>query len=155
MRAAVIRAPGGTPILEQFADPQLGPGLSVGTLGPASTISASALRNKLVTLVGQGMVGTPAEVRRSAYAELMRHALDGKLTLDLGQTRLDDISETWGLLKAGPRCKLVVKPLPVGPLVQVNHPHSAMSAHLAEGKPSAVTLVQPIGFRLGTGRGKE
>jgi hypothetical protein len=85
------------------------------------------------------MVGTPAEERRSAYAELMRHALDGKLTLDLAQTRLDDVSETWGLLKAGPRCKLVVKPLRVALLVQANHPHPAMSAHLAEGEPGAVT----------------
>ena len=78
--------------------------------GPASTITASAIRNNVLTLVGQGMAATPAEVRRSAYAELMRHALDGNLTLDLRQTRLDDISATWGLLKAGPRCKLVVKP---------------------------------------------
>jgi NADPH:quinone reductase-like Zn-dependent oxidoreductase len=78
--------------------------------GPASTITASAIRNKLLTLVGQGMVGTPEEVRRSAYAELMRYAMDEKLTLDLEQTRLDDISETWGLLKAGPRRKLVVTP---------------------------------------------
>jgi NADPH:quinone reductase-like Zn-dependent oxidoreductase len=78
--------------------------------GPASVITASAIRNKLLTLVGQGMVGTPDEVRRSAYAELTRHAMDGKLTLDLEQTRLDDISETWGLLKAGPRRKLVVTP---------------------------------------------
>jgi NADPH2:quinone reductase len=83
--------------------------------GPASSITASALRSKLLTLVGQGMVGTPAEVRRSAYAQLMRHALDGQLTLDLEQTRLHDISETWGLLKAGPRYKLVVKPLRAGP----------------------------------------
>src|ERR1700743_1937956 len=36
MRAAVIRASGGTPILEQFADPQHGPGLSVGTLVAAA-----------------------------------------------------------------------------------------------------------------------
>jgi NADPH2:quinone reductase len=78
--------------------------------GPASMITASAIRNKLLTLVGQGMVGTPDEVRRSAYAELMGHAMDGRLTLDLELTRLDDISETWGLLKAGPRRKLVVKP---------------------------------------------
>jgi hypothetical protein len=73
-------------------------------------ITASAIRNKLLTLVGQGMVGTSDEVRRSAYAELMRHAMDGKLTVDLEQTRLDDISETWGLLKAGSRRKLVVNP---------------------------------------------
>jgi NADPH:quinone reductase-like Zn-dependent oxidoreductase len=78
--------------------------------GPASVITASAIRNKLLTLAGQGMVGTPDEARRSAYAELMRHAVDGKLTLDLEQTRLDDISETWGLLKAGPPRKLVVTP---------------------------------------------
>src|SRR5689334_19886176 len=47
--------------------------------GPTSTITAAAIRNKLLTLVGQGMGGTPAEVRRSAYAQLMRHTLDGKL----------------------------------------------------------------------------
>ena len=78
--------------------------------GPTSTITASAIRNKLLTLVGQGTVGTPADVRRSAYAQLMRLAADGKFTLDLEQTRLDDISQTWEHLKAGPPRKLVVTP---------------------------------------------
>jgi NADPH:quinone reductase-like Zn-dependent oxidoreductase len=32
MRAAVVRQPGATPVLEQFTDPQPGPGVSVGTL---------------------------------------------------------------------------------------------------------------------------
>ena len=78
--------------------------------GPTSTITAAAIRNKLLTLVGQGTVGTPAEVRRAAYAQLMRHATDGKFTLDLEQTRLDDISQTWEHLKAGAPRKLVVTP---------------------------------------------
>jgi hypothetical protein len=78
--------------------------------GPTSTIDAAAIRNKLLTIVGQGTVGTPAEVRRSAYAQLMRHAVDGKFTLDLEQTRLDDIGQTWEHLKAGPPHKLVVTP---------------------------------------------
>jgi NADPH:quinone reductase-like Zn-dependent oxidoreductase len=78
--------------------------------GATSTITAATIRNKLLTLVGQGTVGTPAEVRRSAYAQLMRHATDGKFTLDLEQTRLDDISQTWELLKTGPPRKLVVTP---------------------------------------------
>ena len=78
--------------------------------GPTSTIAAAAIRNKLLTLVGQGTVGTPAEVRRSAYAHLMRHATDGKFTLDLERTQLDDISQTWELLKTGPPRKLVVTP---------------------------------------------
>jgi NADPH:quinone reductase-like Zn-dependent oxidoreductase len=78
--------------------------------GPTSMITAAAMRNKLLTLVGQGTVGTPEEVRRSAYAQLMRHASEGKFTLDLEQTRLDDISQTWEYLKAGPPRKLVVTP---------------------------------------------
>ena len=78
--------------------------------GPTSTITASAIRNKLLTLVGQGTVGTPAEVRRAAYAQLVRHAIDGKLTLDLEHTRLEDISQTWERLKTGPPRKLVVTP---------------------------------------------
>jgi hypothetical protein len=56
------------------------------------------------------MAAASAEVRRSAYAHLMRHAIDGRLTLDLEQTRLDDISQTWEHLKAGPPRKLVVTP---------------------------------------------
>ena len=78
--------------------------------GPTSTITAPAVRNKLLTLVGHGQAATPAEVRRSAYAQLVHHAIDGKLTLDLEQTRLDDISQTWEHLKAGPPRKLVVTP---------------------------------------------
>ena len=78
--------------------------------GPTSTITAAAIRNKLLTLVGQGTVGTPAEVRRSAYAQLMRHASDGKFTLNLERTRLGDISRTWEHLKTGPPRKLVVTP---------------------------------------------
>jgi NADPH:quinone reductase-like Zn-dependent oxidoreductase len=78
--------------------------------GPTSAISASAIRNRQLTLVGQGTVGTPADIRRAAYAQLMRHATDGKFTLDVEQTRLDDISQTWEQLKAGAPRKLVVTP---------------------------------------------
>jgi hypothetical protein len=77
---------------------------------PTSTIAAPAFRNKLLTLVGHGLAATPAEVRRSAYAQLVHHAIDGKLTLDLEHTRLDDISQTWEHLKTGSPRKLVVIP---------------------------------------------
>jgi NADPH:quinone reductase-like Zn-dependent oxidoreductase len=36
MRAAVVRRSGDTPALDEFADPQPGPGLSVGTLVAAA-----------------------------------------------------------------------------------------------------------------------
>jgi NADPH:quinone reductase-like Zn-dependent oxidoreductase len=78
--------------------------------GPTSTITGAAIRNKSLTIVGQGTVGTPAEVRRAAYAQLMQHAGRGQLSLDLEQTRLDDISRTWEQLKTGAPHKLVVTP---------------------------------------------
>ena len=78
--------------------------------GAASTISGLVLRNKLLTLVGHSLFATPAEVRRSAYAQLAGHALDGKLTPELEQTRLHDISATWERLKTGASRKLVVTP---------------------------------------------
>ena len=36
MRAAVVRQPGATPVLEQFGDPRPGPGVSVGALVAAA-----------------------------------------------------------------------------------------------------------------------
>jgi NADPH2:quinone reductase len=78
--------------------------------GLTATITASAIRNKLLTVIGQGTVGTPADVRRAAYAQLMRHAADGKFTLDLERTQLADISQTWARLKAGSPRKLIVTP---------------------------------------------
>jgi NADPH:quinone reductase-like Zn-dependent oxidoreductase len=78
--------------------------------GAASTITGLVLRNKLLTLVGHSLFATPAEARRSAYAQLAGAALDGKVTPELEQTRLDDIGETWERLKAGAPRKLVVTP---------------------------------------------
>jgi NADPH:quinone reductase len=78
--------------------------------GAASTITGLVLRNKLLTLVGHSLFATPADVRRSAYAELAGHAIDGKLTVDLERTRLEDISGTWEQLKTGASRKLVVTP---------------------------------------------
>jgi NADPH:quinone reductase len=78
--------------------------------GAASTIPGLVLRSKLLTLVGHSLFATPAEVRRSAYAQLAGHAKDGKFTMDLEYTRLGDISRTWEHLKAGASRKLVVTP---------------------------------------------
>jgi NADPH2:quinone reductase len=90
-------APGGYDVIVDFLSGGLAPHamnhanvgaryVQVGSsAGPTSTIAAAAIRNKLLTLVGHGLAATPAEVRRSAYARLMHHAIDGKVTLDLEQ----------------------------------------------------------------------
>jgi hypothetical protein len=44
------------------------------------------------------------------YAQLAAQALDGKLTVDLERTRLEDISGTWEQLKVGASRKLMVTP---------------------------------------------
>ena len=81
-----------------------------GSAGDTSTISAAALRNKLITLMGHGLFATPVDARRDAYARLAAHAAAGKITMDLEQTRLEDISGTWERLKTGAPRKLVVVP---------------------------------------------
>ena len=78
--------------------------------GPRPRSPGLVLRNKLLTLVGHSLFATPAEVRRSAYAQMAGHAIDGKLTVDLERTRLEDISGTWEHLKTGAPRKLVVTP---------------------------------------------
>ena len=78
--------------------------------GDASTIAGTALRNKLLTLVGLGQFATPPDVRRAAYAQLVRHAAEGEITMDLERTRLEEIGATWQQLKAGAPRKLVVAP---------------------------------------------
>jgi hypothetical protein len=52
----------------------------------------------------------------SAYEQLVHHAIDGKLTVDLERTPLDDISETWDYLKARSPRKLVLQPEMLGGL---------------------------------------
>ena len=47
--------------------------------GAASTIAGLVLRNKLLTLVGHSLFATPAELRRSAYAQLAVIRVDGNL----------------------------------------------------------------------------
>jgi len=78
--------------------------------GATSAITGPVLRGKLLTLAGHSLFATPAEVRRSAYAQLAGYALDGKFTADLEHTRLEDISRTWEHLKTGAPRKLVVTP---------------------------------------------
>ena len=81
-----------------------------GEQGAAPGRNQAYSRLSVVDRFCGAQAATPAEVRRSAYAQLVRHAIDGKLTLDLEQTRLDDISQTWERLKTGPPRKLVVTP---------------------------------------------
>jgi NADPH2:quinone reductase len=78
--------------------------------GPTSTITGAVVRNKLMTLIGHGLFATPVEHRRAAYAQLTGHAAEGKFTVNMEQTRLGDISQTWEHLKTGASRKLVVTP---------------------------------------------
>jgi NADPH2:quinone reductase len=81
-----------------------------GSAGDTATISSASIRNKLMTVTGHGLFATPVDARRAAYAQMVAHALEGEFPIDLEQTRLEDISETWERLKTGAPRKLVVVP---------------------------------------------
>jgi NADPH:quinone reductase-like Zn-dependent oxidoreductase len=120
--ALAAAAPGGYDVIVDFLWGEVAPRamnhakrggryIQVGnSAGAESTIGGLVLRNKLLTLIGHSLFATPVEDRRSAYARMAGHATDGKITLDLEQTRLEDISGTWEHLKSGAPRKLVVTP---------------------------------------------
>ncbi|MGW3628167.1 quinone oxidoreductase family protein [Streptomyces sp. NPDC000880] len=78
--------------------------------GPTAPLAAPVFRNKHISIIGSSVVVAPVDVRRAAYQQLTRHALDGALTVDLETVRLDAIQQTWQRLQQGAPHKLVVQP---------------------------------------------
>ena len=69
-----------------------------------------ALRNKLLTLVGHSLVATPAEVRRSAYAQLAATRSTGSSPWTWSRPGWKTSAGPGSDLKAGASRKLVVTP---------------------------------------------
>jgi NADPH2:quinone reductase len=78
--------------------------------GPTAPIAAPVFRNKHISIIGNSVFVAPVDVRRAAYQQLTRFALDGAITVDLETVKLDAIEQTWQRLQQGAPRKLVVKP---------------------------------------------
>jgi NADPH:quinone reductase-like Zn-dependent oxidoreductase len=78
--------------------------------GSHSTIPASALRSRLLTILGHMNFMAPDDVKREAYQRMVRHAVAGELAVGVERVPLDQVVEAWGRQKSSPHHKLVIVP---------------------------------------------
>ena len=76
--------------------------------GDVAAIPWLALRGR--TLFGYSNLNVAAEIKRSAYVRMMKHAAKGELSIAAETVPLADIESGWQRIRAAPHCKLVVLP---------------------------------------------
>jgi len=76
--------------------------------GDVAAIPWLALRGR--TLFGYSNLDVAAEIKRSAYVRMMKHAAKGELSIAAETVPLADIESGWQRIRAAPHCKLVVLP---------------------------------------------
>jgi NADPH2:quinone reductase len=76
--------------------------------GPTATLSSGAVRGKQLEIYGYSNFVVPADVRRSAYADLVGHAAAGAFTCPIEVYPFERVAEAWKRQAEGPGAKLVV-----------------------------------------------
>jgi NADPH:quinone reductase len=76
--------------------------------GPTATLASGVVRGKQLEIYGYSNFVVPAEVRRAAYAELVRHAAAGEFRFPVEAYPLERVAEAWERQVNGPGAKLVV-----------------------------------------------
>jgi hypothetical protein len=80
--------------------------------GAAATITATAIRNKGVSILPHVNPAIPERARSEAFTRLAEHAAAGELTVEYSETRMDALPDVWEDFTAGKvTAKLIVKPL--------------------------------------------
>jgi NADPH:quinone reductase len=75
-----------------------------------ATIDSGSVRGRMLSILGHTNFAAPAEVRRNAYEQMLRHAAAGELTVDYELVPLAGVAEAWERQGASPGCKLVLVP---------------------------------------------
>lgn len=78
--------------------------------GSHSSISAAAVRSRLLAILGHTNFLAPQEVKRAAYRRMVEHAVAGELTVDVEKVPLDQVPDAWQRQQSSPRLKLAVVP---------------------------------------------
>jgi len=78
--------------------------------GAEAPIASGPLRMSQVQVLGYANAAAPPDVKRAAYERMLEHALRGELGLEIEQTALDDVAETWERQKSAGGLKLVIVP---------------------------------------------
>jgi NADPH2:quinone reductase len=92
-RAVAVAAPGARIV-------QLGQ-----SAGPGATLMSAAVRGKQLDLLGFSDFAVPADVLAEHYVQLVRHAVAGRIRLQVDEIGLDGIADAWER-----RGKIVVRP---------------------------------------------
>ena len=75
-----------------------------------SSIASSAVRGKLLSILGHTNFRAPAEVTRDAYTRMVEHAAAGDLTVDVERVSLEQVADAWERQRSSPHHKLVIVP---------------------------------------------
>jgi NADPH2:quinone reductase len=90
------------------------PGARVVQLGQSAgaeaTLTSASIRGKQLEIYGYTDFAVPPDVFRERYLELVGHAADRRITIDLETYPLERVAEAWERQAAGPAAKLVVTP---------------------------------------------
>jgi NADPH2:quinone reductase len=78
--------------------------------GPTATIASGLVRGKQLRILGYTNFGVPAEDVARGYAEVVRHAVAGRIRIDVERFSLDEIGDAWTRQRRGVDAKLVVVP---------------------------------------------
>jgi NADPH:quinone reductase len=78
--------------------------------GPLASIPSSVVRGKSLVLMGYTTLNVPMDQVNAAYAEMLRAAHDGHVSVDTTTYSLADAPEAWDEQVHGPTSKLVICP---------------------------------------------
>ena len=77
--------------------------------GPSATLASGVVRGKQLEIYGYSNFVVPAEIRRAAYTELVRHAARGEINFPIETYALEEAAAAWERQTVGPGGKLVIR----------------------------------------------
>jgi len=77
--------------------------------GSSATVTSGVVRGKQLEMYGYSNFAVPAEIRRAAYTELVRHAARGEIDFPIEIYALEEVAAAWERQTVGPGAKLVIR----------------------------------------------
>lgn len=78
--------------------------------GAEATLPSAPLRGRQLDIRGYMNFSVPADVRRTAYATLVEHAVAGEIVVEVERVALADVADAWSRVQRGAGRKLVLVP---------------------------------------------
>jgi len=78
--------------------------------GAEATLASSAIRGKMLVIMGHTNFAAPPEVKRESYRRLAEAAAVGEIKVDVDPLELERVGEAWSRLEAGSHKKIVLVP---------------------------------------------